>query len=699
MACIPFTLAVGSILALGSAVACDATRAPMAPVASPGPSAAPATPAAEMRVTLGDVGLDPTSLDRTADPCEDFYQYACGGWLARNEIPADRTRVGRNIELAERNQSALRSILETAAAQPSADPVVQAVGTFYGTCIDEAALEAAGTRGIDPVLRKVRSVHDLASLVAAVAELHRHGIFAIFVIGSEQDAKDATRVVARVDQGGIELPDRDSYVDDDARSREIRTRYLEHVARMMQLAGKPLTEARTAAGDVLALETGLARVSRTRAERRDPSSMYNKVDRAGLARLAPTWDWDAYFKGLGFAGLHDINVTTPSFLQGLEKLLASTRPAAWRAYLEWQVLSATADALPRRFDDEAFAMWRVLSGQQRRPDRWKRCVAATDAALGEALGQLYVARHFADDSRDAVRRMILAVSDAFGERVGELDWMDDKTKARAREKRERIAYLIGYPSTWRVYDISLDRQVHAANVLAGRAFDVKRQLAKVGKPVDREDWQMSPPTVNAYYDPQLNQMAFPAGGLQPPFYSSRSSLAVNMGAIGESVGHELTHAFDDEGSQFDASGNLASWWEPETRKRFEAKTQCVVDQYSAYEGLPGIKIDGKLTLGENIADIGGIKLAFRAYRALRNSDQPRMVADGFDEDQQFFLSYGQSVCTKWREERLRTLLRTDPHSPQKFRVNGSVSNLPEFARAFSCAEGKPLNPKQRCEVW
>jgi predicted metalloendopeptidase len=427
--------------------------------------------------------------------------------------------------------------------------------------------------------------------------------------------------------------------------------------------------------------------------------MYNKVDRAGLARLAPAWAWDDYFKRLGAEGLGDVDVTAPGFLRGLDKLLASTRPAAWRAYLEWQVLQATAEALPRRFDDEALAMWRILSGQPQRPPRERRCVQATDIALGEALGRLFVARHFTDESRDTVRRMIAAVGDAFDARLGELDWMDEATKARARDKRQRISYLIGSPSTPRAYDFSLDRKVHAANVLAAQAFEVKRRLAKVGKPVDREDWQLTPSTVDAQHDAQLNRMTFPAGILQPPLFSSRASLAVNMGATGETVGHELTHAFDDAGSQFDADGNLASWWEPETRRRFEARTRCVVDQYSAYEALPGVKINGQLTLGENIADHGGLKLAFRAYRALRSGAAQRLVADGFDEDQQFFLSFGQSQCTKWREQRLRVRLQTDTHSPQKFRVNGSVANLPEFARAFSCAEGKPLNPRQRCEVW
>jgi putative endopeptidase len=694
-----FRMVVLAVVAAG-AVGCDGTRPPVtAPVGTspadhPGERAGPA----ERRVTLRDVGLDEAALDRTADACQDFYQYACGGWLATNEIPADRVRWGRGLEIAERNLDALRSILESAASQSDPDPALQAVGAFYGACVDEAAREAGGTRGIDPVLQEARSVRDLPSFTAAVAELHRRGIFAVFVIDSEQDSRNATQVITRIDHSDIGMLDRHHYVDDDARSKQIRAHYVDHIARMMQLAGKTPGEAKQAAADAMALETALARLWKTPVEQRDPSGMYNRVDRAGLARLAPTWDWDAYFKGLGFGGLRDINVTTPVFLQGFDKLLGSTKPAAWRSYLEWQVLSTTAPALPRRFEDEWFAMRRVLTGQERLPERWKRCVAATDEALGEALGRLFVARHFSTESRDAVRQMVATVREAFEQRVGELDWMDDKTKARAREKSKEIAYLVGYPNKWRVYDFPVDRKGHAANVLAGQAFELKRRLGKVGRPVDREEWGMTPPTVNAQYNSQLNHVILPAGELQPPFYSPRSSLAVNMGAAGRTIGHELTHGFDDEGSQYDAKGDLASWWEPETRKRFEAKTQCLVDQYSAYETL-GVKLNGKLTLGENIADLGGLKIAFRAYRAQRADAAERVVAGGFDEDQQFFLSYGQSQCTKWREARERALLHTGIHSPKKFRVNGVVANLPEFASAFSCTKGKALNPRQRCEIW
>ncbi|HEU4535364.1 MAG TPA: M13 family metallopeptidase [Polyangiaceae bacterium] len=667
----------------------------MAPPPAPAPPEAPAK-----NVSLGDVGLDATALDRSADPCQDFFQYACGGWLAKTEIPADRSRWGRSFsEIADRNEAELRRSLESASSQTNSDPALQAVGTFYGACMDEPAIEAAGLKGIEPLLKKARAVRDVPSLVAAVAELHRLDVTPLFDIGSEQDSKDATRVIARLDQGGLGLPDRDYYVNDDPKSKEIRAKYLEHVARMMALAGKKAADAKKAADEVMALETELAKVSKTRVERRDPSGMYHKLDRDGVARLAPSWKWDAYFKGLGFADLRDINVTAPAFFEGLERLLAATKPATWQAYLEWHVVSGMAGALPKRFVDEAFTMQQVLTGQKQQRERWKRCVAATDRALGEYLGQPYVARRFAGESRDAARQMVLAISNAFGERVGELDWMDEKTKERARFKRQQMAYLIGYPAKWRTYDFALDRAAYAKNELGAQAFTVKRQLAKVGKPIDREEWQMSPPTVNAYYDAQLNHMAFPAGILQPPFYSARSGVAVNLGAIGLVVGHELTHGFDDEGSQYDAKGNLESWWEPETKKRFEAKTQCVVDQYSAYEVLPGVKVNGKLTLGENIADIGGLKLAFRAYRSLRQGAPERLVADGYTEDQQFFLAFGQAWCNKDREETARMRAQVDPHSPPKFRVNGPITTSPEFARAFACAEGKALSPKKRCEVW
>ncbi|PCC72499.1 putative endopeptidase [Nannocystis exedens] len=674
-----------AILAVG-ATACDATRPRAVTQPPPHESAKPS----EKRVTLADVGLDAASLDRTADPCQDFYQYACGGWLATHEIPADRVRWGKNIEVGDRIQGELRALLESAASEPA--------GTFYATCVDEAAREASGTAGIDPLLKTVRAVRDRKSLIAAVAELHRHKVAALFVIASEQDARDASQMIASIDQSDFGMLDRHHYLDDDARAKEIRAFYVEHVGRMLQLAGTKPAEAKRAAAGIVALEIELAKVWKTPVERRDPAGMYNKLDRAGLARLAPAWDWDAYFKALGFAGLREVNVTAPALLQGIERLLGSTKPELWRAYLEWKVLSTTAAALPKRFEDEAFALRHLVTGTERLPDRWKRCVMTTDELLGDALGRLFVGRHFAEGDREAVRGMIAVIREAFGKRLDQLDWMDAKTKQRAREKSKQMSSLIGYPSTWRVYDFPLDSKVHAANVLAARAFEVKHQLSRVGKPVDREEWHMTAPSVNAFYDPQRNQMGFPAGYLQPPFYSRRASVAVNMGAAGETIGHELTHGFDDAGSQYDAKGDLVSWWEPETRKRFEAKTQCVVDQFSAYETL-GEKVNGKLTLGENLADLGGVELAFEAYRALRAGAAERLVADGFDEDQQFFLALAQKQCTKWREPRERALLKTGIHAPKRFRVNGAVTNMPEFAAAFSCAEGAPMNPRQRCEVW
>lgn len=692
-------------LALCAASGCGPAASPQAASPAQGASPVPTVRAATsglpvVETTLEAVGLDPLALDRSADPCQDFYQFACGGWLAKTEIPGDEAVWMRSFsEIEKRNEAELKRILDDAAKAGDADPATRKIGAFYGACMNEEAVEAAGTKPIADLLAKARRVRDAKGVGALVTELHLRRIWALFDVSSAQDAKDATRVIAELDQNGLGLPDRDYYLNEDEKSKALRKTYEEHVTRMLRLAGATEAAAKAAAADVMQVETELAKISKTRVERRDPKGMYNKLDRAALAKAAPAFPWDTYFSGLGRADIQEINVTSVPYFEGLSRLLGTLRPAAWQSYLTWHVVRGTARALPKAFVDESFALQAALTGQKEQRPRWKRCVDATDSALGELLGQRFVKTSFPGESKPAAESMVHAISEAFAKNARSLDWMDEGTKQRALAKLGAMAYLIGYPDKWRTYDFEIDPAAYAKNTLAARAFHTRWDLGKIGKPLDRDEWQMSPPTVNAYYDPQRNHMVFPAGILQPPFYSVRSAVAVNLGGIGMVVGHELTHGFDDEGSQFDAKGNLENWWAEEVEAAFRAKTGCVEQQYSAYEALPGLRLNGKLTLGENIADLGGLKLAFAAYRAMRAGAAEQTVAGGFSEDQQFFLAHGQSWCGKMRDEALRVMVQVNPHSPPKFRVNGPLTNLPEFAEAFQCAAGTPMRPAKICSVW
>jgi putative endopeptidase len=657
-------------------------------------------PGEKLTTTLDAVGLDGSALDRKADPCQDFYQFACGTWLVKTEIPADKSRWSRSFsEIHERNEADLKKILEDASSARSDDPVTKKIGGYYAACMDEAAVEKAGTAPIKSLLATVKKVKDPRSLATALIGLHKSQVWAVFDIAAEPDFKDATRMISQLDQNGLGLPDRDYYLKDDDKAKEIRGKYAEHVERMMKLAGFAPKVAKQASSDVMKVETELAKVSKTRVERRDPNSLHNKIDRVGLTKTAPDFPWDEYYKGLGYPDIRDVNVTSIPFFEGMNRLLKDVKPAEWQNYLAWQVVHRTAPLLPKAFVDENFAMQQVLNGQKELAVRWKRCVEATDHALGELVAQPFVKARFGGESKSAAESMVSEISRQFSRELDQLDWMDAKTRGRAAGKLKAMEYLIGYPNKWKSYDFAIDPKSYASNALASNAFELKRDLGKVGKPVDRQEWQMSPPTVNAYYDPQKNHMVFPAGILQPPFYSAKAAVPVNSGAIGMVVGHELTHGFDDEGSKFAGDGNLTDWWEPEANEKFKAKTQCVDEQYAAYETLPGVKLNGKLTLGENVADGGGVMLAFRAYRELRKNAPTVTVADGFSEDQQFFLAVGQAWCSKQTPEVARMLAQVDPHSPPKFRVNGSLANLPEFAKAFSCAEGTPMRPAKACKIW
>lgn len=678
--------------ACGSSAKPPAAPLPADPPPPPGPTI--------VETSLEEVGLSASALDRSVNPCDDFYEFACGGWMKTTEIPADKSRWSRSFsEIYEENEKLLRGILEKAAANPSADEISGKIGPYYAACMDEAAIEKAGTKPIDKLLTQAKRVKTPKEITALVAELHKSQLWALFDISAAQDFKDASLTIAFLDQNGLGLPDRDYYLRDDETSKKLLEGYRAHVEKMLGLLGMKPKQATQAAGDILEIETELATISKTRVERRDPAGLYNKVDRKGLPELAKSFGWDAYFEALGFADIQDVSVTSKPFFEGMNELIGKLPSRAWQNYFQWQIVHRTAPMLSRAFADEHFALEKLLSGTPKQPDRWKRCVASVDRGLGELLAQPFVKEAFPGEAKEMADRMVHEISRVFAREVEALDWMDAETRKKALEKLEAMAYLVGYPDKWKTYDFEVDGKAHAKNVLSARAFDLSRDLSKVGKPVDREEWQMTPPTVNAYYDPQRNHMVFPAGILQPPFYGHKQSLAVNLGGMGMVVGHELTHGFDDEGSQFDAKGNLDNWWMPEVREKFSKKTGCVENQYASYEALPGLKLNGKLTLGENIADNAGVMLAFHALVEMRAGANERIVADGFTEEQQFFLATGQAWCTKARDEWARMAAQVDPHSPPKLRVNGSLSNTPAFWEAFSCEEGTPMRPANACRVW
>ena len=685
--------------------------APSAPVSAaatvPTPAPAPASPAGSAAGPLTEFpytpSLDPTSMDTSADPCVDFYQYSCGGWMKNNPIPSDQASWSVYGKLYQDNQRFLWGILQTLAAGDAGRTAgQQQIGDYFAACMDEAGAEKAGLAPLQPALARIDALRSARGLPALVAELQlatgSGGYF--FSFGSNQDFGDSTQVIAFTDAGGLGLPDRDYYTDNDERSLKLRAQYTAHVARTFVLLGSTSAQAEKQAATVLRLETALARASLKRVDRRDPYKLFHKLDRKALQRLTPGFDWSAYFEALGVADIQAVNVTEPKFLQAAARLWRQTPVADLRTYLRWHLAHASSSNLNAAMEAERFAFYsRELRGVAEPRPRWKHCVAAVDGQLGDALGQEFVRRTFGPELKAATLQMARGIETAMREDIEQLDWMSAPTKKRALEKLDAIANKIGYPDQWRDYSaVRIARDDHFGNVARATRAEIKRDLAKIGKPLDRNEWAMTPPTVNAYYNPQMNDINFPAGVLQPPLYDPKLDDAPNYGNTGGTIGHELTHAFDDEGRQFDAAGNLKDWWAPEDAAKFEERAQCIVDQYAQYVVVDDVRINSKLTLGEDVADLGGLLLAHMAWRAA-TANQQLASQDGLTPEQRFFVGYAQWACENNRPENQRLTAKTDPHSPGRYRVNGLVVNMPQFEEAFVCKAGQPMVRKDRCRIW
>ena len=645
-----------------------------------------------------------SAMDPKADPCNDFYRYACGGWLDTTKLPADQSRWVRSFStITEHNREVVRTLLEDAAKQPGpAGTERQKIGDLYGACMDGAALDQAGARPLAPLLARAAAVTDAASLLRVTGELARDGVDVLIGAGTLPDFKNPKMNLYFLSQGGLGLPDRDYYVSADPKKKEILAAYEKHVARMLGMIGETPEAAAADARAVVAFETELARAARPRAEMRDRDKLYHKLDRDGLEQLTPALPWAAYFEGLGHPDIRSINVAVPEFYQALEKLAATTPAATLRAYLRWQVVDDLADFLPEGFAVANYEFFgRTLSGQAEIQPRWKRCVGAVNGLLGEAVGKLYVEREFAGNSKQVAVEMIQDIEHAFEGNLANLAWMDDTTRARAVEKARKVTNKIGYPDAWRDYStVTVRRDDYFGSAESAARFEAERQLAKVGKPVDRGEWLMTPQMVNAYYLSTNNEIVFPAGILQPPFFHKDFPAAMNYGAVGAVMGHELTHGFDDQGRKSDGDGVLREWWEPEVAARFDQAAQCVEKQYSALEVEPGAHVDGKLTLGENIADLGGLKEAQLAYDGWKQRHgAPEPLVPGLTDDQLLFVSFAQTWCSLSTPEFLRRQITTDPHSPGMFRAVGAPMNSPAFRATFACKDGDRMVANPTCTVW
>ena len=649
-------------------------------------------------------GFDFSNLDRSANACQDFNRFANGGWMDKNPIPAAYSVWGSFSQLDEQNINVLHEILEGLLKKKTLAPGnEQKVADFYGSCMDEPRIEAEGVKPLETELQRISKISDLLGVEDEIANLHAHRVPVVFGFGANQDFKDSSQIIAQLVQGGLALPDRDYYRSDDPKSKATRDEYVKHVARVFQLLGDTPDQAAAEANTVMKIETKLAENSSTRVQRRVPEANYHPMTKSELIGLTPDFDWGRYFRNIGLPEIGKVNVGQPDFFKAADKILKETPVDDWKVYLRWHLVNAASNTLSSKFVEESFDFnGKYLQGTKEILPRWRRCVTSTDRALGEALGQIYVAKTFTPQAKERARTMVANLISALRDDLTTLSWMSDDTRKKAIAKLEAYIRKIGYPDKWRDYEaLRVSRGAYYNNAVSAGAFEFQRNLGKIGKPVDRTEWTMTPPTVNAYYNPQFNEIVFPAGILQPPFYDPKADDAFNYGGIGAVIGHEMTHGFDDSGAKFDANGNLVMWWTPDDYKKFTARTDCVVKQFDSYEVEPGLHQKGALVVGESVADLGGLTIAYAAYeKSLQGKPRPKDI-NGFTPEQRFFLGWAQVWAQNIRPEAARLRTATDPHPLARFRVNGPLSNMPQFAAAYGCKEGEPMvrPPDKRCQIW
>ncbi len=645
-------------------------------------------------------GLDTGAMNKSVDPCVDFYQFACGNWIASHPIPADRSRWGRFAELSDRNEKVLLDLIQgVAAKKENRTEVEQKIGDAYMACMDTGAIERNGIKPIQPELAKIAAINGNPAALMELARLQRMGIGAVFTFGARPDAKDSTKTIANLGQGGLSLPDRSYYLNTDAKSVETRQRFEQHMAKMFQLAGDSPEAAAAKAKLVLDFESMLAKDSLDRVAMRDPNKTYNIMTRKELQALTPNFDWNSYFKLMNAPSFQTLNVAQPDFLKSLAAQLSGVSLDTWKAYFEYHLLRQSAEQLPAAFEAENFDFWqRYLTGAQEQRPRQYRCVRVVDRELGDLLGQKYISAVFGPDAKAQITQLVTALEKAMGEDIQSLDWMSAQTKKAAIAKLNAITNNVGYPQKWRDYSkIAITPDDFAGNANRLAQFRAAENIAKIGKPTDKSEWTMSTPTVNAFYSPQSNSINFPAGILQSPFFDPRRDMSINYGGVGAVIGHEMTHGFDDQGRKFDGDGNLRDWWTPADGAEFEKRAACVANEYSGFTAVDDVKLNGRLTLGENTADNGGLRVAYLALENTLNGKGEAM--DGFTPEQRFFLGFAQVWCESMAAQESRNRALTDPHSPGRYRVDGTLQNMPEFQKAFACKAGQPMVSENACHVW